>query len=103
MPKVIVTPEVLEAISQHVLMGRLFKLKINRYKSGQNKGKLYAEYSVNDNPVVDQETVHRRTSASSFLNKAAHYMRQGSLVDIVMHKKDTKTEEYMHRMELGGK
>ena len=100
MPKVIVTAEVLEEISQHVLLGRLYKLRINKYKTGANKGKIYAEYSVNDKPVVDHNTANARTSASSFLNKAAHHMREGTLRNLTMKKKDLVTEEYTHMMEL---
>lgn len=103
MPKVIVTPEVLEEVSRYVLFGRINKLKIARYKSGANKGRLYAEYSIRDESQSPPESASNRTSASSFLNKAAYHLREGSIKDISMQKKDINSDEYTHCMELGGK
>lgn len=102
MPKVIVTPEVLDEISRHVLLGEVKKLKIARYKTGAKAGQLYAEYSLKENPPVMFESSTARTSASSFLNRASYHLRQQQLRDIVMHKKDADKEEYTHRMELEG-
>lgn len=102
MPKTIVTPEILEEISRHVLLGNVKKLKVARYKTGAKAGQLYAEYSVKENAGVNFNSSAARTSASSFLNKAAHHLREGELRDIVIHKRDANLEEYTHRMELGG-
>ena len=102
MPKVIVTPEVLNEISRDVLLGRVKKLKIARYKTGAKAGQLYAEYSLKDGSPAVFESSATRTSASSFLNKASYHLREGQLRDLVMNKKDPDKEEYTHRMELGG-
>lgn len=100
MPKVIVTPEVLEEIGRHVLLGHVKKLKVARYKTGAKAGQLYAEYSLKETHSVISNSSAARTSASSFLNKAAHYLRKNQLRDVIIQKKDANLEEYTHRMEL---
>lgn len=102
MPKVIVTPDTLEEIARHVLLGKVKKLKVARYKTGVKAGQLYAEYSLKEDSLVVANSSAARTSASSFLNKAAQHLRKGQLRDIIMYKRDANTEEYTHRMELGG-
>lgn len=102
MPKSIVTPDVLEEIARHILLGKVKKLKVARYKTGAKAGQLYAEYSLKETSGVVFDSSKARTSASSFLNKAAHHLRAGELRDVIIYKRDADKEEYTHRMELGG-
>ena len=99
MPKVSLTPEVLKELSAHAGMGRVNKLKIARYKSGVNAGKLFAEYSLKTDNNLTASTEADRKNIARFLRNASDVMRDGQLKEIFVLKKDEDKEIYVHSFE----
>ena len=97
MPKVILTSELLKELSAHAGMGRINKLKIARYKTGANAGKLFAEYSLKTESLAT-DTESARKSIARFLRNASDVMRDGQLKEIFVLKTGDK-ETYVHSFE----
>jgi hypothetical protein len=99
MPKVEATVDTLVEISNLVYMGQLKNLKINRYKTGANAGKLFAEYSKKDRIVAfDTSTVNKRVVVSDMLKKAAKALAEGKHIELNVHKRDAAKELYTHML-----
>lgn len=64
MPKKRLTAEVAGELATLAVNGRLLSLKIDKYKSGENKGQHYADYregerTVDINTIRMLQTIHR--------------------------------------------
>lgn len=100
MPKLEATAELLEELSQHVYMGRIKTLKVLRYKSGANAGKLFAEYSLKDEPVFEHHTVEKRSLVSDVLKRASNALKDGRKIEMLVHKRSQTNEEYSHMLAV---
>lgn len=100
MPKVEATTPVLIELSQHVYMGQLKTLKISRYKTGANAGKLFAEYSLKDKAFFDHDTLVKRTTVSDMLKKAAKALAANQQIELSIQKRNPEKEEYNHMLSV---
>lgn len=87
MPKESLTSGLLRTMAGHLSVGRVDRMKITRYKSGQKKGQLYVDYSLNDKTFEEllsarNLSMHRRKDASLVLKKAAQMVDNEELKDI---------------------
>ena len=102
MPRTEATVESLIAVANHVYKGELRTLRIRRYKTGQNAGKLFVEYSINDNAMFTHDTLERRQRVSSLITKAAKALENGQRIELNVSKTSTIREEYKHSLEIRG-
>lgn len=99
-PKLEVTTELLIDLSNHVYMGRIKNLKVLRYKTGANAGRLFAEYSLNDESMFEHYTLNKRSLVSNLLKKAAYAMNEGKDIQLFIHKRSATKEEYSHMLAV---
>ncbi len=96
MPKVEISVDVLVDLSSHVYRGNIRNLHIRRYKTGENAGKIFAEYSLRTEPKRTQEGVSQRTIVSELLKKAAMALSEGAEIDLYVKKTSTIKDHYTH-------
>lgn len=58
MPKILLTPQVASKLLTEASQGTLAALEIDRYKSGKNKGKHYADYTLGTSSQEHDALVH---------------------------------------------
>lgn len=100
MPKLEATSDVLFQIADDVYMGRIRTLHIRRYKSGVNKGKLFAEYTLKDDVVpFDNTTLKKRALICNVIKKGAYALRDGKEIDIKVKKLyPDKDDKYIYSL-----
>lgn len=103
LPKVEARIEALLTIADHVHKGQIKNLVIKRYKSGTNKGKLFAEYSLKEPfSVPGMETATKRQDVAILIRRAATALSENKEVTLLVTKLDAEKEEYTHRLEITG-
>ena len=100
MQKLEATTEVLVELANHVYMGEVKNLKVIRYKSGANAGKLFAEYSLKTESMFDHHTVSKRSVVSNMLKRAAIALSEGKDIELSIHKRNAEREEYTHMLSV---
>lgn len=102
MPKLEVTAEVLNTVANHVYKGEVKNLSIKRYKSGKNAGKIFAEYSLNENTMFTHANLAKRQQVSNLIRKAAEALSVGKRIELLVQKQSATEEIYTHRLEIRG-
>lgn len=102
MPVIEATSDVLVEISKHIYAGEIKNLKISRYKTGANAGKLFATYSLKDTTVFDHSTLDKRSNISNIVRKAAIALSQGKQIEFSILKRESDKEDYNRMLSIKG-
>lgn len=100
MPRVEATVDVLVDLSRKVYRGELRNLHIRRYKTGENAGKLFAEYSMRETPRFDHVSIQQRTVVSDILKRAAQALSDNREISLFVKKRSTVEEKYNHYLAV---
>lgn len=101
MPKIEVSSDVLVEISERIYAGEVKNLKITRYKSGTNAGRLFAEYSLKESrETFDHSTLDKRSNISNLLRKAAIALMDGHHIELSIFKRDSEAEDYNRTLSI---
>lgn len=100
MPKKEATVDVLIDIANHVYFGDVKNLHIRRYKSGQNAGKLFAEYSLKDERKFEHLTIRHRTVVADLIKRGAKAISEGRQIHMLVKKRSPEEEQYSHYLAV---